>query len=134
MKTKIYFIQFFSTLSVLFIAGVITANAQALKVTPDANAGAIVDLTAFTRFWYKGSGDGLNLRTQNSLNVMSSTSDLIWLCLEQNQPNNPKIFGITSMSASIGWSECFTVRAKGNFQFARQAKAITKRKLQLQRR
>ena len=96
------------------ITGVITANAQALIVTPNANAGANFDINAQTRIYYKGSADGLNVRTDNSTTVLNSTSDLIWLCLNQAQPNNPKIFGMTSFSAAISWDECFTVRANGN--------------------
>ena len=114
MKTKINFFQFFSTLTILLIAGIVTANAQALKVTPNANAGANLEVTAQTRINYLGNSDGFQVRTDNSTSLLGSGQDLIWACYTQAQPNNPGIFGITSFSAAVGWSKCFTVQANGN--------------------
>jgi len=115
MKTKFYFIQFFLTLVIVLVSGVITVHAQALKVTPNADAGANLDVTAQTRFYYTGNTDGFHIRTGNtSAPLPSQDNDLLWLCFSQAQPNNPGIFGITSMSAAIGWTSCFQVRANGN--------------------
>jgi len=114
MKTKINYSLFFLTLTSLLTTGVITVNAQAIKVTPDANAGSILDLTAKATLWYKGNSDGFDIRTDNAAALPSSGDDLVWLFFAQDQPNNPSIFGLTSLSAGLGYTSCFKVRANGN--------------------
>ena len=107
-------IRFFLTLTILLITGVTAANAQAIQVTPNVSAGANLNVTAQTKFYSKGNSDGLHIRTDNAPAVLPQGSDLAWLCFTQAQPNNPSIFGITSVSAAISWVRCFTVRANGN--------------------
>ena len=114
MKATIQFIQFFSTLTILLITGVTTANAQAMKVTPNVNAGANLDITAQTKINYLGNSDGFQVRTDNASTLLSQRNDLIWACFTQNQPGNPGIFTLTSFSAAFSWNPCFTVRANGN--------------------
>ena len=114
MKTEINFVHFLLTLLTLVTTGVVTANAQAIQVTPNANAGANFDVTAQTRFYYKGNSDGFHLRTDNAAALPGSGNDLMWMTFAQAQPNNPGILGITSVSAGISWSSCFQIRANGN--------------------
>ena len=92
----------------------VTANAQALKVTPDVNLGSKIDINAQTWIHDNAIGDGFMVVTKNSKVELNQGNDLVWLCFYQAQPNNPGIFGITSFSAANGWSSCFQVRANGN--------------------
>ena len=54
MKATNYLIHFFLTLITFLFIGVISTNSQALKVTPNADAGAALSITAQSRFTYVG--------------------------------------------------------------------------------
>jgi len=115
MKATINSIQFFLTLITFLFIGVISANSQALKVTPDADAGASLAITAHARFTYTGTSDGIDVvRPDYVTTALNLDNDLIWACFAQSQPNNAGIFGLTSLSAGLGWTSCFQVRANGN--------------------
>lgn len=82
---------------------------QAFKVT-----GSTIDSYLQTRIFAKGPGDAIDFVSKsNSDNLFSANAELLWLAFYQNQPNNPGILTLTSISAG-GWDPCFTVRANGN--------------------
>jgi len=115
MKATINSIQFFLILTIFLFIGVISANSQAIKVTPDVDAGASLAITAHSKFIYTGTGDGMDIvRPDYITTLMGSGNDLLWACFGQAQPNNPSLFGLASYSAAYGWSRCFVVRANGN--------------------
>lgn len=92
----------------LFILFPLIISAQALKVTEST-----IDLNLKPIAYCNTSGDGGALSTKFSSTIMGSSSDLLWLGVYQNQPNNPGILSITSISSG-SWNPCFTVRANGN--------------------
>jgi hypothetical protein len=94
----------------LLITGIIESNAQTFKVTPDR-----IDVKSkIFVFNHLEPGDGLNITTKHSTTVLGSDKDLVWLGFFQQQPYNPGIFGLMSLSSGYGWSDCFTVLANGN--------------------
>jgi hypothetical protein len=85
---------------------VVTANAQIFRVQPN-----VVDVLSQARIFFPGTGDGLDITTNNSTDVLESGADLIWGAFYQAQPNNPGILSLTTLPGS---TPCFTVRANGN--------------------
>ncbi|GHT41366.1 hypothetical protein FACS189437_08170 [Bacteroidia bacterium] len=94
----------------LLVVGITTANAQSLKV----NQNGSIDIKAKTIIHDLNADDGFAVVTRNSTTVLGSDNDLIWGGFYQAQPSNPGIFGLMSVSAAIGWKDCFTVLANGN--------------------
>jgi len=87
-------------------------NAQAIKVVSNVGAGARTELISETAIYNNGTNDGLDVVTSKSSKVLGSGADLIWGAFYQNQPNNPGIFSLMSISA-VPWVNCFTVKANG---------------------
>ncbi len=83
-------------------------QAQALKLDSDR-------LTIQKTIYLQNlqSRDALAVVTNGSTEIMGQENDLIWAGYYQDQPNNPRIFGLTSVGSPVGWSPCFSVRADG---------------------
>jgi hypothetical protein len=96
-------------LATFLVAGIIDVNAQAFEVTTER-----INVNSKMYIDHLETGDCLDITTKHSTSVLGNGDDLVWLCFFQQQPNNPGIFGMTSMSAGMGWNDCFTILANGN--------------------
>jgi len=112
-KEKLLTLRKKLTLGFILIAGSMITNAQTVKVTGTVGTDARTEIQAQTAIYNYGDNDGLDIVRKNTTGNLSWDKDLIWGAFYQNQPNNPGIFSLTSISAN-GANNCFTIRANGN--------------------